>query len=293
MNFKKSTTTLATIIIVLSIIASSYGIFSRGGEGKHEIKTFRGETVELYGRGLYKNESVSMASQAIAQDVVTLCLGVPLLIAALVLARKGLIKGQLLLTGILGYFLYTYGSYSFYAMYNSMFLIYVVLMSASFFSFVLAMMSFEPDKIESYFNLKLPVKFVGGVLIFIAVMVGLMWLKRIVTPLMTGAVPEGLEHYTTLIIQAFDLGFVLPAGVLAGVLLIKRKAYGYLLATVLIIKEAALLTVIIAMLISQATNGVKVGKAEFVMFPIFALLVIYCMVLILRNVNEPDYALKG
>lgn len=292
MKFKKSTSVLAAIIIFLAMLASGYGVFSSEVSGKYEIKSFRGETVQLYGKGLYKNESVSMAAQAIAQDVVTLCLGVPLLIAALVLARKGMLKGRLLLAGILGYFLYTYASYSFYSMYNSLFLIYVCLMSASFFAFLLTMMSFDLDNMNSYFNPKLPVKFIGGVLIFIAVAVGLMWLKRIVPPLIAGNIPEGLEHYTTLIIQAMDLGFLLPAGILAGVLLIKRKAFGYLLASVLIIKQAALLAVIIAMLIGQAVAGVKVGLAEFVMFPLFAMLVIYCMFLILKNVQEPSYNMK-
>lgn len=286
MKFKKSITVLTGIIIVLALISSSYGVFSSGGQGKIEFKSLHGEVVQVYGKGLYKNESVSMASQAIGQDIVTLCLGIPLLVAALVLARKGTLKGRLLLTGILGYFLYTYASYSFLAMYNSLFLIYVVLMSASFFAFTLTMMSYDIQNIGSYFSPKLPARFIGGVLIFIAVAVGLMWLKRIITPLTAGTVPEGLEHYTTLVIQALDLGFVLPVGILSGVLLIKRNAFGYLVSSVIIIKEAALLTVIVAMLITQRASGVQVGAAEFIIFPLFALLVIYCMFLILKNVKE-------
>lgn len=287
MKFRKSTNILAIIIIILSLIASSYGVFSGDGQGKYEFKSLHNEIIQIYGKGLYKNESVSMASQAISQDIVTLCLGIPLLIAALYLSRKGLLKGRLLLAGVLGYFLYTYASYSFYAMYNPMFLIYVCLMSASFFAFTLTMMSFDIENMSSYFNLKLPVKFIGGVLIFVAVAVGLMWLKRILNPLMNGSTPMGLEHYTTLIIQALDLGFVLPAAILSGVLVIKRKAFGYLLSSVIIIKEAALLTVIIAMLIGQISAGVQVGAVELIMFPVIALVVIYCMYLIMKNVKEP------
>lgn len=282
MKYKKSITVLTVIIITLALIATAYGIFSGGGQGSFEFKSLHGETVKLYGKGLYKNESVSMAAQAIAQDIVTLCLGIPLLLIALGLARKGLLKGRLLLAGMLGYFLYTYASYSFYAMYNSLFLIYVTLMSASFFAFTLTMMSFNIEKMNSSFSPKLPVKFIGGVLIFVAVLVALMWLKRIASP----NVPEGLEHYTTLIIQALDLGFIVPAGILAGILIIRRKVFGYLLSSVIVIKEAALLTVIIAMLISQMTAGVKIGVPELVMFPAFTLMVIYCMYLIMKNVKE-------
>lgn len=288
MKFKKAVTLLTSVIIVLALIASAYGVFSSGGQGKFQFKSLHGETVQIYGKGLYKNESVSMASQAIAQDIVTLCLGIPLLIAALILSQKGTLKARLLLTGMLGYFLYTYISYSFLAMYNSLFIIYVVLMSSSFFAFTLAMMSFDMHNISSCFSSKLPARFIGGVLIFIAVAVGLMWLKRIMTPLSAGTVPDGLEHYTTLVIQALDLGFVLPAGILSGVLLIKRNAFGYLLSSVIIVKEAALLTVIVAMLIAQKSAGVQVGAAEFVVFPLFAFIVIYCLLLILKNVKEPQ-----
>lgn len=286
MKFKKSISLLTVIIVILSIIASAYGVFSSGGQGGFEFRSIHGEMVKVYGKGLYANESISMASQAIAQDMVTLCLGIPILIMALIIARKGMLKGKLLLGGMLGYFLYTYASYSFYAMYNSMFLVYVILMSVSFFAFTLTMMSFNIESISSSFKPKLPVKFIGGVLIFVAVLVGLMWLKRVLTPLTNGSIPEGLEHYTTLIIQALDLGFVIPAGILGGILIIKRKAFGYLLASVIIIKEAALLIVIIAMLISQMNAGVGIGLPELVMFPLFTLMVIYCLYLIMKNVIE-------
>lgn len=292
MKFKKSISLLTCIIISFALIASAYGIFSRDGQGKFEFKSLHGEIVQVYGKGLYKNESISMASQAIAQDIVTLGLGIPLLIAALLLARKGLLKGRLLLTGILGYFLYTYTSYSFLAMYNSLFLVYVVLMSASFFAFTLTMMSYDIQNINSYFSPKLPVKFIGGVLIFIAVAVALMWLKRIITPLTAGTLPEGLEHYTTLVIQALDLGFVLPAGILSAVLLIKRNDFGYLLASVIIIKDSALLIVITAMLIAQISTGIQVASAELVVFPILAMMIIYCMYLIMKNVIEPLYGCR-
>lgn len=286
MKFKKSITILTAIIVILALIASSYGVFSKGGQEGTVFQSLRGDAVKIYGKGLYRNESVSMAAQAIAQDIITLCLGIPIIIAALALARKGLLKGKLLLAGMLGYFLYTYASYSIYAMYNSLFLIYVALMSISFFAFTLMMMSFDIQQINRSFTSKLPVKFIGGVLIFVAVLVALMWFKRIVPSIGTGTVPEGLEHYTTLIIQALDLGFVIPAAILGGILIIKKKPFGYLLASVIIVKEAALLIVIIAMLISQIAAGVKIGVPELVMFPLFTIMVIYCMFLIMKNIKE-------
>ena len=43
-----------------------------------------------------------------------------------------------------------------------MFIVYVILMSLSFFSFVLMMMSFNINNLGSAFSEKLPVRFLGG-----------------------------------------------------------------------------------------------------------------------------------
>jgi hypothetical protein len=287
MKFKKTINILSFIIIVFSLIAATYGLFSNKGTGPYEFKTLHAQTVTIYGKGLYQNDSTTIAAQAIGQDIVTILLGVPLLIISLYLSRKNLLKGKLLLSGTLGYFLYTYASYSFYSMYNSFFIINVILMSASFFAFTLSMMTFDMEKISLCFNEKLPVKMIGGLLIFIASALGLMWIKLILTPLISGTVPSQLEHYTTLTIQALDLAFVVPAAILSGVLLIKRKSFGFLLATVIIIKETTMLMAITAMMIVQAFKGVDIGAVVIIVFPMFDLVIIYCLIAIMKNIRNP------
>jgi hypothetical protein len=286
MKYKKTISILTIIIAAISLVAAVGGIIPGRGVGSELI--YRGQSISLYGRGLYQNDSVSVASQAIGQDMVTLILGIPLLLVSLFLARKGLLKGKLLLTGTLGYFLYTYASYSFLSMYNSFFLVYVGLMSASFFAFVLSMMSFDVQSLHLNFTQKMPVKVIGTMLIFIACIVGLMWMKVIIPPLLEGTFPIELEQYTTLTIQAMDLGFVVPSAIFAGVLLIKRKSFGYLLATVMTIKEATLLTAIVAMIIVQIASGIKVAAFMIIAFGLFDLAMLSCLVVILMNVKQEN-----
>jgi hypothetical protein len=83
-----------------------------------------------------------------------------------------------------------------------------------------------------------------------------------------------------------DLGFIVPTAIISGVLLIKRKPFGYLLASVVIIKESTMLTAISVMIIEQAYAGVQMGLEALVMFPLFNLLTIVCLVLILKNIKE-------
>lgn len=291
MKYQKPISLLVSFIILCSIVATSYGIFSNQGQGESEYKSIFGETISIYGKGLYRHESVQMASQAIAQDVVTLFLGIPLLLFSLYLARKGLLKGRLLLTGTLGYFLYTYVSYSFLSMYNSFFLIYVFLMSASLFAFILAMMSFDIPTLPQYFNEKLPVTFIGSFLLVVSFVFSIMWLGKIVPSIMKDTPPVGLEHYTTLVIQAMDLGFVIPASILAGIWLMKRRPLGFLLASVMIIKEITLLTALSAMVVFQMLAGIKGLSVMLAIVILFNLIVIYCMYLFTKNIKER--AIKG
>ncbi|MDR7238240.1 hypothetical protein [Neobacillus drentensis] len=286
MKNQKSISILVLVITTLSIIATSYAIFSNQGPGEYEYQSIFEETVSIYGKGLYKHDSVSMAAQAIAQDYVTLFLGVPLLLFSLYLSRKGRLKGYLLLTGTLGYFLYTYASYSFLSMYNSMFLVYVILMSASFFAFTLEMISFEIAKLPLFFKEKLPVKLIGGFLLFASFVFGMMWLAKIVQPFINHSPTEGIEHYTTLVIQALDLGFIVPVGIIAGILLIMRKPFGYLLASVIIIKDITLLTALSAMIFLQIRAGVEVSSTIVILILLLNIVVIYLMFLILKNVKE-------
>ena len=172
-------------------------------------------------------------------------------------------------------------------------LIDVILMSASFFAFVLTMMSFDIDKLSSYFSEKLPVKFVGGLLISIGTIFGLMWLGTVVPSIISGTAPAALEHYTTLVIQAMDLGFVVPTAFLAGILLINRKPFGYLLSSVVTVKGITMLTALTAMVINQMLAGVEVGFAILILIPVLNLVIIYSLYLIMKNIKEPKNTIVG
>lgn len=291
MKFKKTISWLVFCIVVLALIASIIGLFSNQGSGEYEFKSIHGETVNIYGKGIYQYDSVSMVAQGKAQDVVTIVLGIPLLIVSLYLSRKGSLKGRLLLTGTLGYFLYTYMSYVYLWMYNPLFLVYVILMSTSFFAFTLCMMSFNLEKLSLHFSKSMPVKFVGGFQVTFAILLTLLWLGRIIPSLIKGTAPLGLEHYTTLVIQGMDLGFIVPVAFLSGVLVLKRKPLGYLLSSVIIIKGLTMGTAITAMIIGMINAGVKVSIVEIAMFPIVNLIIIYCLILIFKSINEKEAVL--
>jgi hypothetical protein len=248
----------------------------------------RGETVSLYGRGLYRFDTVSVVAQAIAQDAVTLVLGIPLLVAGIVLTRKGSLRGRLLLTGTLGYFVYTYTSYVFLAAYNPLFLLYVALFSMTLFAFILAMKDLNPGVIAGRFSERFPRRGVAIFMIILAAFLTMAWLGRIVPALIAGTPPFGLESYTTLVIQALDLGIIVPASALSAVLLWRRRPWGYALGAVVLVKGLTMGAALVAMIVNQILAGQNVSMVEVVMFSSIAIAALVFTLIMFRSVREAE-----
>lgn len=290
MKYKSSIRTLVFLIAAFALLAAGVGVFygSAAGETGKTFLSLHGETVQLYGRGIYSNDSVASAAQTIGQDWVTLLMGIPLLVVSYVFAAKDSLRSRILLAGTLAYFLYTYMSYSFLCMYNALFLVYTALMSMSFFAFVLVMLSFDLEKLKEACSGDLPVKPISFFILLFAVAIALMWLGRIVPPLSSGKTPSGLEHYATLVIQGMDLGFVIPVSIFAAVQLLRRKAIGLLLSSVMCMKGLTMLTCLSAMVVSQVIMGVHLSAAEIIVFPAANILVFFGVYVFMKRIKEPS-----
>jgi len=286
MKYLKTITSLVLLIIPFATIATTSGIFSSDGTGQYQYQSIRGTTVTIYGKGLYKHMSAEVAPQGIAQDYITLFLGIPLLIISFFLARKGSRKGRYLLAGTFGYFLVTYLFYTVMGMYNKMFLVYVVLMGASFYAFIATLLSFDVKEVRRSFSAIVPLKWTGGFLIFNAIAIALLWFSIIVPPLLNGTIiPTQVEHYTTLIVQGLDLGILLPAAIICGILWRKRTTFGYLLTPIYFVFLSILMTALTAKVIAMYSLGYNVIPVIFII-PTFNLITIISTVAILKNIVE-------
>jgi hypothetical protein len=283
--YKKLLTILVFLIVIFAIAATTIGIFSNDGSGQYAYTSIRGKTVMIYGKGLYKDMSAEVAPQGIAQDYVTLFIAIPLLILSFFKAREGSLKGRYLFAGTIGYFLVTYLFYTVMGMYNVMFLTYVILMGASFYSFILIILSFDTNALQNSFKPSTPIKITGGFLVFNSIVIGLMWLSIVIPPLLDGTIiPLQVEHYTTLIVQGLDLGILLPAGLISGVLLIRKKPSGYLLAPVFFVFLSLLMTALSAKIIAMKILDYNVVPAIFII-PAFNVITIICCLIILRSIT--------
>lgn len=279
---------LSILIIVGALCASLGGLFLTDPvtDYPRTFVSLYGEEVLLDGKGLYANDSVSCAAQARGQDLVTLLVGIPLLGIGTYRMRHGSLKGKMLQAGALGYMLYTYGSYAYLSVYNSFFLLYVALFGLSLYSFIMAFRGFGPDEVSDALRPGYPRRFLGSYLIVMGILLTLMWIGRIVPSLLAGTAPSGIEHYSTLVIQASDLAVVVPAACITGILILAKHPMGATLGAILFIKLLTMALALFTMMIMMSVNGVELAIVEVVIFSLLLAVGIVASVMMFRAVSD-------
>ncbi len=285
MKFQRTLSILLPLIGVLALFASATGLFYETPGQPFPYTNHRGEAVLIHGHGLYFYDTVRTAAQMQGNDLITLVVGLPLLAISAWLAFRGSLRGKLLLTGTLGFFLYTYMSMSMLTAYNALFLVYVALFALSLYAFILGMMSFNLASLKQSFSNGLPRGWIAGILFFIGFFLAFAWVGRVVPELFFGQT-QVLENTTTRVIQAMDLALIAPAAVLAGVLLLRRSAWGYLLSSVFVMKAITMGLGVSAMGINQSLAGVPDSIAIVIPFLVITLVNLVLAVLLLKNVQD-------
>ena len=281
---------LAALIAALALIAAGTGLFWQDAGSPFTFTTLRGQTVEMYGRGLYRFDTRFMGAGNRGTDAVTLTLGIPLLIVATLRYRRGSLRWGLLLVGTLVYFLYVYASLALNAAYNTLFLVYVALLSASLFAVVLASTSIDLVALQAHFQPSLPRRGPAVFMFASGLVTLLIWLGPLLSALVQGQPPDLLDSSTTMVTDALDLGIITPATIIAGVLILRRAPLGYLIACALLVLEMLLAPLIAAQTVSQVVAGVLFSAGQMVGpiagFSILALAAIVVTAALLRTISD-------
>lgn len=209
--------------------------------------------------GLYRDPAV-LLPQVQGQDLVTLSVGLPLLVAGTAGVARASLRGRILWLGALGYLVYTYATYAFGAAWNPLFLVYVALLGLSTYLFVLGLLGTSPEAALRTLEPHVPRRTVGGFLLVTAVVFALLWLADEIGALARGQVPRSVieMQVPTNFVHAIDLSIVLPGLAVSGWLLLTRRPWGYLLGPVLLAKVVTLGTAVLAMAWLSARRGFAV-----------------------------------
>lgn len=250
MNEKRTGTMVMCLLIVALVgVTAGVGVFHRGSGETTTVETPRGETYEMVVDGVYRFNSQRLVAEGIGWDLVTLFIAVPLSVVAVVLFARGSLAGRFLTLGMLAYFFYQYLMYAVTWAFGPLFLLFVAIYSTSAVAIFWILSNTSLESTAPRFGSGFPAR---GMAIFSFVMAALlvvMWLGRIV-PALEGDVQGLLVGQTTMVVQALDLGIVVPLAIWTGVMTWRRRPVGYLLAAIFVVKGAAMALAITAMVVS-------------------------------------------
>ena len=271
MTMRKMIISAMVVFIAVSAgIACTAGIRSGMSDGIVIVVTPRGEVMEFQSEGVYQYNPRWFAAEGIGWDIASIVIAIPALLISLFLFTKGSIRGGITLAGLLAYFAYQYLMYVTGWAYNNLFLLYTALYSISIVALIAVIQEIGVDNLAARMREGSPRKSLAGFMFFISAFLLFMWLGKIVPATTRGETPEMLNGAHTLIAQALDLGLLVPFGIAAGVLLLKRNAWGYLLASIGTVKLIMMAVAIVAMVVVRSIIQRQSSWVEIAIFSAFA-----------------------
>lgn len=211
--------------------------------------------------GAYARETPNWATQALAQDWFDLWIAAPALVVSSLWAARGSLRGQLVLAGLLLYAVYTFAIYAFAVHLNALFLLYCAGLGVALYGVISLARCIEPHEVKSRCAPSAPRRAPALFLIVVGIAFGLLWLLQLIPAAITGREPAELAETGLLTnpVHVLDLSFILPLHVLAGIMLWRRRALGYVLAPVVLafgsLMAASIGLLVIFMDIRGVTNG--------------------------------------
>lgn len=213
--------------------------------------------------GLYQdNPFVSAVWQG--NDLVTLLVALPLLAYALIGTLNGSRKANLIRLGMLDTLFYAYTFYLFSAAFNAFFLVYSLLVTFSLLGLILGLMDLDLAAVKELFTDRTPVRWIGGYQIFVGLGLGVVYLLQIAAFIFAGEAPAIIAKtdHITHIIPALDMTFVIPWLMLGGVLIWQRKAWGYVISSIMMVKGVVYMLTLAVAGASAALSGFPEAGAE-------------------------------
>jgi hypothetical protein len=159
-----------------------------------------------------------------AHDAFNLLVGLPLLVGAVWLARRGSLPGLLLWPGALYYVLYTYAIYLVGAPFGPLFLAYVALVALSAVTTIGLIASVDGEAVRQRIGIGVPARTIGGLLVGLALLTVAQDAFGVIASTLGGGPP--IEPVARRVWTA-DLALEVPSVLAGGVLLWRRSPLGY------------------------------------------------------------------
>ena len=182
----------------------------------------------------------------ISNDVVNLLIGLPIMFISILLAMRKQLLGLLLWPGALFYVLYNYMIYVLAMPFNIAFFLHLILVTLSLYTTIILVETIDGNKIQRQLAGKVHEKIAGVILVGM----GFLFLLQVVGVMVTSLVNQTLITEMDLALHVSDF-LISPALVIGGILLWRRKEFGYVSGFGLLFQASMLFIGLIVFLIVQ------------------------------------------
>jgi len=222
----------------------------------------------------YARENMLYAAQGIGQDIVNLFIVVPILLIAAIFAWRKSKLGFLIWSGAIFYLAYSYTIYSFGLHFNNLFIAYCLILGLSFYSLIYFVIISLNENVSEWFTKGFSTKSTGIFLIVIATLFYFIWLSEIIPAILINATPKSIIESGLLInpVHVLDIAICLPALIITGMALIKKKSIGFLLAPTMMIFCIFMSIAIEAMVFVMKTKGFDANISLVIVFGLITLI---------------------
>jgi hypothetical protein len=232
----------------------------------------------LYPTRLYPTDELRQSF--VANDVVNLLIGLPILLGSMWLARRGTLIGLLLWPGALFYVLYNYMVYAFALPLNVELLLSLVLLTLSTYTTIGLVASIDGKEVQRRLSGVVPERLAGGVLTGLGIAFSLLAIGTMVNHLVSKTPIAGPE----LALQVSDL-IVTPAWVIGGILLWRREPLGYVTGAGLLFQASMLfIGLIVFLLLQPFLTAAPFALVDIVVTIILGLICFVPFALLLRGI---------
>jgi len=235
----------------------------------------------------YARETVNWAVQGIGQDIVNLFIVVPTLLIATFYVYRQNKTALMVWSGAVFYLAYSYVIYGFGLHFNNLFIVYCAILGLSVYSFLYFIITYSKQNISGWFENTTPNRTTAIFFFIIAGLFSILWLSEIIPAMLSNSVPVGVADVGLLVnpVHVLDLAICLPALVIIGLLLLKRKAMGYLLAPAMLMFSMLMSTAIFAMVFAMKLKNLPTNIPLSIVFGVLAAISLFILAKFLRKLK--------
>jgi len=238
---------------------------------------------------VYAKETASWAAQGAGQDLVNVLIVFPALAVSAWYVRTNSTRALMVWFGALIYVVYSYLMYAFFVHFGPVFLLYVAVLGLSAFTLVGAAASLDRDELSRQWQPNLRLRSASVVLVGIGIAFGMLWLSSIARALVAGTAPEGVAEIGMPVnpVHVVDLAFLLPLAIVTGVAHWKRRSFGLIFATPLLVFFILMDCAIISMTYFMRARGVTASLGIVPVMIVGILISGALIIAMLRQVRPP------